>query len=622
VIGWFALLGCIESSEPASTLDAPEFRFCHDPVVLTRDRDAWCRFVEELPEDRCPAVREACARPEGASEEPESGCTERDPERPDGQDPYVAERPVLYRWSSDATRELLQWTGAFLVAALVLVLLRAIWVTAGRLRGAPPPGAEAEGPAPVATAAEADEALPDVPALGSGALIERAETAFAEGRWGEAAWLARGAALKHLHGVERVRLHRSKTDREYLRSVRDEPAVEADLGVVVAAAEAHRWGAVAVAHEVAREALAATRRLLGLGALALLLLFGATRTAGAQDRYGPHGDAGLARVLTLHGFDAGYRLVSLESLDETTDVLILDLSELTPSEPQWAALRGWVDQGGILVVAGEVETGFPEVGERVEVRSDVLLRRGPLVGVDTPLPRWPGGPGWAFTGGAPWVEVDNEAGARVVVGHVDLGAGVVVAISDPRLLDNLALVDAANAAFVGDLLHLGPAHLGWPLPTPARVRLATRASLTRNLPQNNPVASVANARLLPFVLQLLATWTLLSLWRGWPFARATGATEASGGARLSFGEHVTALGTRWYRLGASGLALREVAALWYHRLGTAGLHLAARRAGYSEGDAQAFVERVLAAAQAEDPEPSDGDQELMEEIWTITRQPT
>ena len=609
------------SPGPRST--PPEFRFCEVPVAVD-DQEAWCAFVADLPEDRCPGLRALCTSGIEGEERVASGCDQRDPTTPEFQDPYSSNPPVLYRWSDDAVQELIRWTAAFLVAALVFVLLRAFWLTFGRGRARRDAGADDPVLASVGTTDDLGHyALPDTPALDAPGLIARAEEAYAAGSWGEAAWLARGAALKHLHREQRLVLHRSRTDREYLRAVREDSELARELRVVVDAAEQHRWGAVKVASDLANRALASARRLLDLAGAMLLVggLLGAGSARAQSDRFGPDGDAALARVLTLHGFDAGYRLVSLERIDEGTDVLFLDLTELSPAHAQWEGLREWVSGGGILVLAGDAARGFGELGERVLLDPGArLVARGPLLGSDTPLPRWPDGPQYGFTEGRAWVSAEDGLGNRAaVISEIVFGFGAVVAIGDARLFDNLAFVHPDNEAFVGDLLYLGQAHLGWPLPTPARVRLVTRAAMSTDLPQNNPLTSVANARLLPFVLQLLVAWTLLSLWRGWPFVRARPVPARD---RLTFGEHVTALGTRWYRLGASGHALREVAQLWLARLGPSGLRRAAVRAGYSEPEAGVFVGWVTAVAEAESPQPADDDLERMEEIWTITRQST
>ncbi|MEN0063682.1 MAG: DUF4129 domain-containing protein [Myxococcota bacterium] len=619
---WLILLAvaCDSTSEPeGSALDDPAFRFCQVPTEIRR-REEWCRFVAETPPERCPAMHQLCnGEAVEAVEAPEAtGCNERtsDP----NLDPAQSPRTTTFEWTDDSTQELLRWVGAFLVAALVLVLLRAFYITFGRFRRRSTPSPDE--PAVTADLApdDLDEALPDVPKLTSLGLIDRARASFAEGRWGEAAWLARGAALKHLHAQSLLRLHRSKTDREYLRAVRSHPEVADDLKTVVRAAERHRWGGQPVAEADANEALDATQRLLAtIVAVLLMVGFAVPGTAFAQsDRYASTGDAGLARVLALHGYDAGYRLVSLEQIDERIDALFVDLSVFDLDETQWQTVRDWVDDGGILVAAGDVELGFEAFGRRVPLLPGATLSpRSPLFGTDTPMPRWPDGPEHAFLSDQAWVVADDGVRSGLgVVAELGVGAGVVIGIADARLFDNVAFADPANEAFMGDLLYLGQAHLGWPLPTPARIQLVTDAALSSQLNQNNPVASLSNARLLPFVLQLLAMWTLLSLWRGWPLARRR---EALAQDRLSFGEHVTALGTRWYRLGASGHALRELARLWHGRLGTSGLQLAAQRAGYPEAQARAFAERVVAAAETENPRAVDGDLALMEEIWTITR---
>lgn len=623
MIAWVALAAVAQ--EPAETvLDDPAFEFCHVPRQFD-DREAWCEFVRALPPDRCPGVHEACARMEAGEpvDRTDSGCDERDEETAETSTAPAAPRQPLLEWSDDATNELLQWVGAFAVAALVLILLRLILSTFGAWRIAKPKRDPASSEPPPIEEDSVDDALPDVPALTSGALIDRAQEAFAAGRFGEAAWLARGATLKHLHLRSLVRLHRSKTDREYLRSVRTHPEVEGDLRTVVAAAERHRWGAEPVVSDEANDALAAARRLLAVAAALLVCMLALPSAALAQaDRFAPDGDAGLARVLSAHGHDAGYRLVSLDALDHNIDALFIDLGSLEFDDRTWTLLRDWVDDGGVLVAAGDVTGGFPSFGEWVTLPPDASMRaRSPLNLSDTPLPHWPAGPRAAYTLGQPWVEADVDGATYGVVSEVVYGAGVVVAIADPRLFDNLSFVDPANEAFVGDLLYLGQAHLGWPLPTPARVQLVTQAALARGSESsaNNPIQSMANAELLPFVLQLLAMWTLLVLWRGWPMGRPA---DARDGSRLSFGEHVTALGTRWFREGASGHALREVAKLWLGRLGPSGLHLAARRAGYDESAAKAFVVRVQAAAEVEDPVPSETDFTRMEEIWTITRRTT
>jgi hypothetical protein len=196
---------------------------------------------------------------------------------------------------------------------------------------------------------------------------------------------------------------------------------------------------------------------------------------------------------------------------------------------------------------------------------------------------------------------------------------VVVAIADPRLLWNGALVHPDNEAFLGELAYAGQSLEGWPIPTPARLQLATLASAAAesDTSVNNPFRSLANARLLAFVLQLMATFALVALWRGAPFAPLRDPRDEG---RIGFVEHVLAHGRRWSRLRASGYAARAMASLWLSRLGPAGLQWAAERAGYAPDAARTWVREVEArAAGAASPSDAARDHAWMEELWRVTR---
>jgi hypothetical protein len=106
------------------------------------------------------------------------------------------------------------------------------------------------------------------------------------------------------------------------------------------------------------------------------------------------------------------------------------------------------------------------------------------------------------------------------------------------------------------------------------------------------------------------------LWVGWPFGRPKDEADRD---RRAFVEHVQALGTRYYRLGASGYALRRLSALWLARLGPQGLEWAAARAGYAPQDARRFAERVAASAARREPAAEPEDLDRMEELWRVTR---
>ncbi len=630
-----SLLGCPAEEAPddsvPSALDDEAFRFCHVPGANAEEARDWCSMLDGEADDRCPGLRATCEDGAVATDPVYSrGCDEgttgpadrlaADPETPPPEPKGCDE---LEAFDEAGLQALMRWVAAIFVGVMLLVLLRMLWGTLGWNRTRP-----ADLP-PVSQEEDEDELLPDVPNLPSTDLLGAAREALRQGDLGQAVLLARGAALKHLGESGRLRLHRSRTDREYVRNVRGPREVEDDLKEVVVAVEIHRWGGAPLGLPRAERAVAAAERLLALaGALLLALWLGLSpSSAHAQtpERFAPSGDAALVKVLELHGYDAGWRLRNLADLDENTDVVILDLSAVGPTEEQQEHLRTWVDAGGVLMVGGDATDMFPELGEHLTLPPDTGARLGILLeGSDIAIPRWPNGVLYAYDAGEAWVVATGRSGdslgAAVAVLYV--GAGVVVGIADPRLIWNGAFVSGDNESFVGDLLYLGQGFAGWPLPTPARVQLATTAATSGSgggagAQSNNPCESMSNAKLLPFVLQLLITWLLLGLWRGWPFAPLR---DPPSEGRLVFAEHVQALGTRWYRLKASRHALGRMAAFWLSRLGHGGLRLAAERAGKTPAQARAWVDGLqqLADADEQDVPGSAEDLDRMEELWKVT----
>jgi hypothetical protein len=604
VIGWF-LLAAAAAEPPTDHVLGEGFPFCTEPARGGAEVLRFCPLLEGLPPDRCPGLRETCASGVVPPEE-SAGCA--DPgtfTRPDslagapGDPEPEPPQLELPEWGQ-ALQSLARWVMAFLVAALVLLLFRFLVRSFGRRRAAP---VDRSVPASAAVAAPADEELPAAPVAD---VLSAARTALAEGRFDEVVVLARGAALKHLSESGKLVLHRARTDREYVRAMRAHGETGQSLGVIARAREALLFGRRPVDGGLATAVLAAAERIVA-AALVLFLLAGEAQAA--DPRYGPHGDAALPRLLQAWGYAVTWRLRSLDELDAETDVLVLDLYEVEPSADQFGHLRTWVEGGGVLWMAGSPPVGFDELGPTVETLCV------PEIDPQFSSLSTPRAPGEL----AIWLEVDQAVvwcgeGAAVQVRH--LGEGVVVAFADPVWLRNGAYVDPGTERFVGDLLHTGRFVDRWPTDDPARIELATYAA-TQAPPQggNNPLRSVANARLLPFVLQLLLAFGVLAAWRGWAFAPLRDPANAG---RRSFSEHVRALGVRLWRARASGVAARSLARYWHGRLGVAGLVLAAEQTGRGRSAAAEFAREVEARATG-DGRPSRNDHVFMEELWTITR---
>jgi hypothetical protein len=613
------------------------YRFCHTPGVEAGSAREWCDLLDDAPPDRCKGLRETCAGAPDKNEvdpwEAMRGCTAGDRPARDFSKPEAPREPVEAMQcqqqpppQAGAASAILRWVIAILVAVALLLLLRLVWQWVGSLAPRDKKLAAAA-TARVEVVVTAD----DVPELPSDDLLSAARRALAEGRTGEAVLLARGAALRRLGEAGKVVLHRARTDREYVRSVRKDPEIEAPLRDVVRAVEIWRWGGRLVSADVAKGAIDAVERIVAkLGAAALLLL--AIEQDAAANRYGPYGDAALHPLYEEAGYDVSWRLRGLRALGEGDGphVLVLDIDavELDPEDHE--ALRAWVTGGGLLVVGGDSTAVFPELGEiagttGLEGDTDALLELATVFGSavrrtsaaprDLPVPAWPMGPDRWFRApqGTAWIEADFPEGpAKPVVVAFGLGEGAVIAFADDLLLRNAALVAPSNEAF----LVLAPyaAHdVGFvDLPVPAAVQLATRAGSDAD----NPWQSLQKAHLLPLVLQIMLVSGLVVLWRGWPFAPLRDPPEEG---RIAFADHVRALGVRWMRVGASRRALSAQARLWLTRLGAQGLEAAARRSGRDAAAAHEWVMDLEEAAANPGGPNKPTDLERMEELWKITQ---
>jgi hypothetical protein len=456
-----------------------------------------------------------------------------------------------------------------------------------------------------------------VPSAPAADLLTLAEGALAEGRVGEAVVLARGAALRTLGQRGTLRLHRSRTDREYVRQAPAGEVREA-LREVVAMAEAVRFAERAPDAAAAQTALKAAARLVRVATLvAALIGVGATDAlAQSPERYGPHGDAGLAELYRQWGHEVSWRLRGLDDLGDELDVLVVDGAslELTPEAAD--AVRDWVREGGVAILAGEVEGFEEELGGRTDGAEPLSVVGSASMG-GLPVPRFPTLPMvYEDASGEPWV-VDGEGRSLVQVQW--LGEGVLVGLADSRLLWNGALAAPANEHFVGDLILVGQARAGWPVATPPRVQLATSGAVSStgddgSTETNNPFGALASARLLPFVLQLLLWWAVLTLWRGWPFGPRH---DPPDDGRLRFADHIDALGERYRRVGDTRAMLAAYGALWLQRLGPSGLQLAARAHGMSPEQASQWVDHLEQVVDHPQGPSDDDDLRRMEELWKM-----
>jgi hypothetical protein len=601
------------SAERPHPLEDRRYAFCHRVGADGADVKAWCDLVDQMPESVCPEMHETCAQEaftsgcagsgEGAARRGLSGDPDEELASPDlgtwesidcggcaGDERGCEGRrgrglPMVVRWA--------------VALALAVLLVAGMRVLLQLRRRAEPTLRPADA---LADLPMADDGLPALP---HEALLAAARAALAEGRVGDAVALSRAAALRGLGADGALILHPSRTDREYVRALRGERR-EA-LAEVVGAAEAVRWEGRAPDGRRAAAVLARAAWLLG-AAMALLV----ASPARAGERHGPWGDAAIVALVRAEGFDVDLGLKTLSDLTPEVHVLLLDLTRVAPDDGDVAALMAWASEGGILVVAGD-PSELPELfwTQAAWAGDGSVEMAGPLADLAPPrLPRGPlaqvCGEGSAWAVGAP---ADEEGCVGALILHQTFGSGHAVAIADSRLLTNAAMIDEGNAEIVRSLLRRGEAAGLWELPAPTRVAFALVSTTFTS------ATAVEDARLLPFVLHVLAVWALL-VW-GWGVPPLPLAAPAVPDRRDAV-EHATALGRRWAATRDVAWAARTFVRMWWQRLDGAGLRELALRRGRSPAEA----ERIEADARAlvrGAPFPKDEARSLVEELWKLTR---
>lgn len=568
----------------ASVLDDPDFRFCHE----NRDfeyNSTLCPLLDEVPEGTCPGLESYCADPEAA---PPVGC--QSPagggplgnraadtvEPPDGMEPPSWwNTPAL---GADFAR-VFSWVIAFMVAFVIggigIALLRFV----GWRRDETPPFAI------VSIDDEEEQAfaevVDDVPDLPPDDLLAAARDAVHAGRLGEAATLTRGAVLRRLGENGSIRLHRARTDREYVAQVDDQ--LRAELGEVLDVAGRHRWGHLPLTADVVDGALRAAARLLSL-----LVLLGLGVPAWAADRFGPAGDVALYRIAS-ETLDTRFHSGELRTFDADVAAVLLDTTAIQPTNEDWDALLAWTAEGHLLIVAGATES----LGDRVPVSAPC---EGPF-SVDPVLP----GSLRGFTEGEPIVDCGSAP-----IAMLELGDGLLVGIADPMLVWNGAMMVDANQTLWREVFGYLD-HRGW---FDGPFVFATWGAAGD---EDDHVGALANLALLPFVVQVLLLWAVVARWRGTPFVRQVTATGVGG---RSFVEHTRAVARHYRRLGARDHATHATARWVLATRTPAALRSQAIRGGRSPEDADSLVARTLAAAEPGDSAAHDN---LLEDLWTLIR---
>ncbi len=602
-----------------SVLADPRYRFCHeDDYPLEIQEHAWCPAVGDRP-SACPSLARACKLPPvetrwsfGAPPHGRGAPITAVPEDDERQRPSKLSLPDL----SGVAKVLFFGLIVVFVIGVARALLRNVLRDRAADEGAgdAPPDPDA-GAAPAALAPRGPVET-DVERL-----LARARAAAAQGDYARAVDDAYAALLRRLDGDGLIEIHPSRTNGDYVRTLRDRPELRGVVGQIVREVEGVQFGATPPSERVFRSVLERVIPLVSRALVLALVCLGLADTScsrRSQERVEntPSGTAAVVDLLKKRGLEVRHRGEALGKLDRPLTLVLLP--GLVVDEAEWKVLFEWVEErGGALVFSGLP----PHVPEQLhlcyaidvpdkEASSAVTADWSPMTEVLIP----PGlhlvdaaGALWSDDHLARRLDGKGRPGEAVVAVYRELGAGKVIVFADERFLTNIGLAAGENAQLLVDILRLPTAS--------SEVELCDQWT---GAGASTPLQSVNSAHLTPVVVQLFILMALLFLWKGRAFARLR---DPPAEARRSFADHARALGLAYQRARASR-HVTGLYAVWalerlrerVHRAGRQGLiplaEAIAARTGRPEGEVMSvLVEANSARDEAAPPSSFRGHRE-------------
>ena len=413
------------------------------------------------------------------------------------------------------------------------------------------------------------------------AALREADDHARRGDFTRALGLYLAASLAALDRRGAIRLARSRTNGEYVRSCAENQSRTA-LREIVREVDRVEFGHLAPTSEgVARIASNANavvragpsgamrRGAASIATIALSMLFALAllgcggphtgsdsgRTSGIDD---PSGDELALDLLRRAGFDAAYLGSSLAALPvpgptDPSPIVVVDVVRVTLEEESSAHLMRWVEAGGVLVLFGPPAFWPTELGassdlatsDQVNVVTGEILAAGAHVGVPHAL-SWPGSEAIAW------------ADKSVYAAHNTFGKGAVVGVAGHELVTNVGVASPDNAAAFAALLEVaaGDRHSSAVADESAHAAPPVQIRFAQGLdgiaPPSNPFSALVQAGLGRGAWHALAASAVLFLAFGIRQARARPAIPKP---RRAFAEHVEATGAFYGRARALGHAL-------------------------------------------------------------------
>ncbi len=503
----------------AQELRDPRYRFCHQTGyrLWPDQKRTYCPLTKEL-EGRCPELERACQRPAWGDDAPP---------------PEADEGFSLFDWLPNLgwLVRLLFWVGLgtavfFLGRALARHLAEEV-----RRRRAE------HAPVPLEMAAPEPEAPRET---NVDRLLERAKAEAVRGEFAAALATAHSAALHALSDRSMLKLHRSRTNGDYLRQLGGHREEREQMRRIVREVEAVQFGHGDADAAAFSRVLSAVSALTGRLAVLCLCFLGSVTLLACDTKVmpespasptSPDGHALLEALLTRHSKEARRRVQRINEVPNDVTTFVALGPNLRDQE--WERLLTWIENGGTLVTAG-----IPD-------QLQDALHLGEVTTIECTDPLSVAGLHLVQAGGRAFEKPDAtrlvECGARPYLIEIPHGAGYVAAFADDTFLRNANLAAADNAQLAiglaaapeGKVELLGP----W------------TGSGTRD-----PLETIHNAGLTPWLLQLLLLALAYVAWRGIRFGTPR---EPVRDTRRAFVEHAEALATQYGRAKASGYALES-----------------------------------------------------------------
>jgi hypothetical protein len=586
------------------------YYFCSpdNEYVPSEEDQRWCELAAGHDTSRCPGFARVCGRaletaeielPDGMAD----GGSGTEDSSPGEVNQFAREDSEPFQLPDlGGFAKVLMWA---LLIGLAIGVVVAIVRNRVRDRSEDTPAPEPDASAGESLVAARIEAL-RVVETDVQRLLARADAAASRGDHAAAISDVYAALLRRLEGSRLISVDRWKTNGDYIRSLRQRPALRDEVREVVREVEQVQFGASPASSQRYSDIRAAVLSIVGRASLAVALGLGlgAHTACDSEDPVAklaglggdPSGHRAVGELLLRFDIHARHRFRDIEQLAQTDGAIVLlgDVS-LTPAD--WQRLLEWVEHdGGVMMVATGLD--FPrEIGvdympgpeaatelepvsyasmfsgfdceapagrtlsARTSVSHEVLLGRPTSAAIA------------ALFGPTTSAEEDPYVLSR------RLGSGQIFVFAESDLWTNAGLLVGDNGACLVNLLRI------------ADVDEVEFVDSYTGAGADDPFESVREAKLGAVFLQTLLFLALLYAMVGLPFARLR---DPPAQRRRAFVEHVRTLGQRYAQSRAAHYVAVHYATWALDRLrarmpgSTRGLHSlavgVAARTGRPEGE--------------------------------------